>query len=316
VPQGYAIRGASHDDVPSVLAVASACDLEESGGVDMHETWLRDDWRRPRFDPSTDAWIVTGPDGDVVAAAYTWDEEPLVTFDSGGWVHPMHRGRGLGTALAASVETRAIRDVAQLPPGSAPRVHQWFDAANARASALFERRGYAPEREFLHMQIDVAPGLQAGSAPDGIGIRPRGEDDDRAIFAAVDEAFREHWGYRPEPYDEWVSAWQGSATYDPTLWFVATDGEELVGAALCTTLEDRGWIGDLAVRPGWRRRGIGEALLRAAFARFAERGLPSVMLNVDRDNTTGATRVYERAGMRVRRRWLVMAKTLTGVPRG
>jgi hypothetical protein len=41
-------------------------------------------WLRPRFDPSTDAWIVTGQGGEVVAAAYTWDEEPRTVFDSAG----------------------------------------------------------------------------------------------------------------------------------------------------------------------------------------------------------------------------------------
>ena len=79
-------------------------------------------------------------------------------------------------------------------------------------------------------------------------------------------------------------------------------------------VDGRGWVSSLAVRDAWRRRGIGEALLRAAFARFRERGMTTVVLNVDRDNTTGATRLYERAGMRLRRRWLVVAKTLTAAP--
>jgi ribosomal protein S18 acetylase RimI-like enzyme len=74
-----------------------------------------------------------------------------------------------------------------------------------------------------------------------------------------------------------------------------------------------GWIGDLAVRDAWRGRGIGEALLRAAFRLFADRGLTHARLNVDAGNATGALRLYERAGMRVRREWLVVAKTLVDV---
>ena len=162
------------------------------------------------------------------------------------------------------------------------------------------------------MQIDVGPGLEAGLAREGIRIRGRVEPDDPAIFAAVEEAFREHWGFQPERYEEWLDEWRGSATYDPTLWLVATEDEEIVGAMLANVVGSDGWIGDLAVRDAWRRRGVGESLLRAAFAMFASRGVTTVMLNVDRDNTTGATRLYERAGMHVRRRWSIVAKTLIG----
>ena len=313
LPPGYAMRPATRDDIPAVTAVGRACDLEDSGNVDVSEDWIRDDWRRPRFDPATNAWIVTGPGEDVVAAAYTWDEEPGCLFDSNGWVHPGHRGRGLGTALARAVERRALRDASALPTGSALRVHQSFDAADPGARALFERSGYALVREFLHMEIQLEPGMQAGSPPEGIEIRPRVETDDPLIHAAMEETFRDHWGFQPEPYERWSDIWHGSVTYDPTLWLVATDGDELVGAMLASAEEDRGWIGDLGVRNAWRSRGVGEALLRAAFALFQGRGLTTAMLNVDRDNTTGATRLYQRAGMHERRRWFVVEKTLAGV---
>jgi mycothiol synthase len=311
---GYVLRSATRDDIPAVAEVGRACDLADFGEVDVHEDWIRDDWGRPRFDPSTDAWVVTAPGGEVVAAAFTWDEEPRTVFDSVGWVHPAHRGRGIGTALALEVERRAVRDAATLPAGSAPRVNQSIGADVADARALFEGLGYTDERTFLHMQIDLEGDVDPGEAPPGIEIRPRAESDDRAIFTAMDEGFRQHWGYRSQPYEEWLQEWTSSVTHDPSLWLVAVDGDEIVGASLGSIAEDRGWIGDLAVRDAWRRRGIGEALLRASFAMFRDRGLTTVMLNVDRDNTTGATRLYERAGMHVRRSWAVVAKTLTSAP--
>jgi mycothiol synthase len=36
---------------------------------------------------------------------------------------------------------------------------------------------------------------------------------------------------------------------------------------------------------------------------FADRGVRRVILNVDAENSTGATALYERAGMRVINRW-------------
>jgi len=49
-------------------------------------------------------------------------------------------------------------------------------------------------------------------------------------------------------------------------------------------------VGELGVLAPWRGRGIASALLGRAFATFASRGLPRVMLNVDSENSTGAVR--------------------------
>ena len=65
----------------------------------------------------------------------------------------------------------------------------------------------------------------------------------------------------------------------------------------------------LAVRKPWRSRGLGLALLRQSFADFAARGANRVGLVVDAENTTGAVRLYERAGMRPVRRLDVYERT-------
>ena len=57
-------------------------------------------------------------------------------------------------------------------------------------------------------------------------------------------------------------------------------------------------IAELGVRPPWRGRGIGTALLRHSFADIARRGGSEVTLWVDSENATGAVGVYERVGMR------------------
>ena len=60
-----------------------------------------------------------------------------------------------------------------------------------------------------------------------------------------------------------------------------------------------GWVRSLWVRRPWRKRGLGNALLLNAFRQFHERGERRVGLGVDAESPTGATRLYERAGMRV-----------------
>src|ERR671922_216071 len=58
------------------------------------------------------------------------------------------------------------------------------------------------------------------------------------------------------------------------------------------------------------RRGLGLALLLRSFGQFYERGERRVALSVDIENPTGATRLYERAGMRVEREEVLYEKEL------
>jgi len=53
----------------------------------------------------------------------------------------------------------------------------------------------------------------------------------------------------------------------------------------------------------WRRRGIGKALLRRAFAELAGRGSREVRLGVDTKNVHGAIALYEGVGMSTYRRY-------------
>ena len=66
----------------------------------------------------------------------------------------------------------------------------------------------------------------------------------------------------------------------------------------------------MAVRRPWRGRGVGHALLLAAFRSLRERGHSVARLYVDAQNVTNAVRVYEAAGMHVARRFDVMEKSL------
>ena len=55
------------------------------------------------------------------------------------------------------------------------------------------------------------------------------------------------------------------------------------------------------MRRPWRRQGLGEALLLHSFRAFRERGFTRGTLGVDASSPTGATRLYERAGMTIYR---------------
>jgi len=126
---------------------------------------------------------------------------------------------------------------------------------------------------------------------------------------ALYEAFRDHWGSLPETYEQYrdrILHLFERPSVSPALSLAALDGEEVVAATISSKGMPgdplQGWIHLLGVRRAWRRRGVGEALLRRSFAVFRAAGLASAGLNVDAESLTGATRLYERVGMRVTRR--------------
>ena len=88
-----------------------------------------------------------------------------------------------------------------------------------------------------------------------------------------------------------------------SLWLMAREDGAPVIALTATAGDEGGSVHLLGVRASHRGRGIGSAMLRHAFATFASRGLTRAMVNVDAENVTGATGVYEPVGMRVVGRW-------------
>ena len=71
---------------------------------------------------------------------------------------------------------------------------------------------------------------------------------------------------------------------NPGLSFVARDGEQLVGAVLCTHDGRRGYIDQLAVRESHRRQGIGKGLVARCLYNLMRSGIRKWHLFVQEDN--------------------------------
>ncbi|SDA20458.1 GNAT family acetyltransferase [Sphingomonas sp. NFR15] len=77
---------------------------------------------------------------------------------------------------------------------------------------------------------------------------------------------------------------------------VARDGTDAIGSVMVGFDGHRGWIYYLAVAPERRRSGLGRALMAAAQAWLAARGVPKVQLMVREGNAT-ALGFYEALGL-------------------
>jgi ribosomal protein S18 acetylase RimI-like enzyme len=282
--QARPLRGEDAEAVARLFVEA----FGESRRMDAREIheWLGNQ----AFDPEQ---LVVLLDGDRVVGYFdVWQEDEQVTLDvaaPGFWdeafEHAENRARALG----------------------AERVRSFFVEGHELGEVV-GARGYRPIRGSWTMEVEF--GVEAPAepvVPDGIEIRTyRHPEDEARVHEAAQEAFADHWAFHPSPLESWREFAVNVSNFDPDLWLVAWAGDEVAGASLNYPERSgdpgHGWIGTLAVRRPWRRRGIGEVLLRRSFAVLHARGLRKVRLSVDAENTTGATRLYERAGMHVLRR--------------
>lgn len=133
------------------------------------------------------------------------------------------------------------------------------------------------------------------------------------------EAFRDNWGYVDRPFEEELQRWMHLLDRDPDsdpspFWFVAVDEEEIAGLCLCNPWQagepGTAWVHVVGVRPPWRRRGLALALLHHSFGALYRQGRHRIALEVDTQSSTGATYLYEKAGMQVERQYDFFEKEL------
>ena len=306
---GYRLRSPTPEDIEAVAEVLIADELDDGGQVVLGEDFLQGAWSRPDFDLATDAWVVTDGAGAIVGYAQARLDEPRVV-ESWGVVHPTLRGRGIGSSLFDRIEERA----SELVDGRADgRFRHSINSGDGAAAAMLRERGLQQVRHFWHMQIDLAGPVEAGPAPEGIEIAAIHVPDDLPVVHAIlVDAFADDWGHHPEPFEKFVEEEATGPRFDPALWLLAKEDGQAIGSVTASLSGDRGWVDYLAVRRSHRGRGVGAALLRHSFSALARPGVERVLVNVDAENPTGATDLYERVGMRIVKRWDLWERPISG----
>ena len=281
---------------------------------------IRTDWESPGFDIENAGRVLVNPAGEMIGSIVVWDNDAVpvhVGIDLD--IHPDYNDTDVGRQLFDWAEERAYQAIDRVPENARVVLSGWTLDSYAPRKHLLDAMGMKHIRSFYTMRIDMDSPPQVPTWPEGIRVRQfNRETDELALVKAVDEAFKDHWGYVEEPFEEVLKHWRHwmdtSEFYDPTLWFLAMDGDEIVGVSLCeprsSESPDAGYVADLAVRRPWRRRGIATALLQHSFGKLWKRGKQAVTLGVDASSLTNATRLYEKVGMRVSRHWLTYEKEL------
>jgi mycothiol synthase len=314
-PPGLVLRPyAGLSGAPEMLRVFTAGNVAD--GIDQRTSeaglinWLTHPSRG--FDPVDDL-VLAQVEGEVVGYGWTFWVD---TTDGGrdyvtrGHVHPAWRRRGVGTAILERNEAR-LRAVAAAHDTERPKVMGTFaDERRPGAVALVTAHGYQPVRYFFDMLRPALDEIDVPPLPDGLELRlVHDRAGFRRLFDADAEAFLDHWGGF-DASDETFEEWLGEPGFDPSLFVIAWEGDEIAGAVLNFIDENeneqlnrkRGLLASVFVRRPWRRRGLASALVARSLVVLRERGMTSAWLGVDADNPTGALGVYERAGFAVHSR--------------
>jgi mycothiol synthase len=306
------LRPASWADVNTVAQLThDVAEMEGDASFVLTAEELANEWNGEGFRVERDVFIVETNDGHVVGSEEFYNESGHFKLKADGCVHPGFRGLGIGTSLLDKVAERAKAEMEFSEPGVRVFLQTAINNKDEAGHTLLKTKGYSPIRYFWRMEIKLREAPSAMTFPDNIELRPFIKDEHAVAVWQVDtEVFRDHWGSHDHTYENWSHRKFGNPNFDSTLWVVVWDGNQIAGFSQNRFRMGIGWVGTIGVRRPWRKKGLGLALLQYSFGEFYKRGTTTIGLGVDASNPTGATRLYERAGMYVASEFATYEKEL------
>jgi mycothiol synthase len=312
VPEGLTLRRyAGFSDLVEFVRLENAESMADNIPERTTIDKLRVAFSNPNdvFDPIRDITVATIGDKVVGYSERNWvdtSDGELREYRLHGVVDPAWRRRGIGTALLLDSEQRT-RDLVAAQNPSRPCVFgSWGADSQIGDFALLRANGYEPVRYFFDMVRRTMDDIPDLPIPDGLEVRPITPDLYRQVWDADLEAFHDHWGGH-DASEEAFQRWISRPTFDPSLWVIAFDGDEVAGGVM-NSIDDeenealgikRGWLASVWTRRQWRRRGLAKAAIGRSLAIHRDRGMTTAGLGVDADNPSGALGLYEDMGFEV-----------------
>ena len=307
-------------DYSHMLDIVNGC--KEIDGIERTDTI--DDIRNyyehlVNSDPYQDITFVEIDGSPIGYSRVYWDrlDDGIRTYTSFGYILPEWRRKGIGTEMLKKNQDR-IREIASTHPDNEPKYYQSFAADTELSTiALLESQGYSPVRHEFSLVRDLKKPIPNLPLPQGLVIKPVQEEHIMPVILAADEAFQDHWGYRPTDSVE-IERWKKSSFFQPELWKVAWDGNQVAGSVqnFYLPLENeeytrkRGYTEGISTRRPWRKRGLASALIAESMKMFKVMGMTETAHDVDAENTSGALRLYKKLGYKVVKQYTTYRKTM------
>jgi mycothiol synthase len=290
LPDGYTARPLTPSDARAVFEVMAAQEVHDLGTVEVEEADIVGDWQRPSFEVSASTVGVFDGDRLVAYAEVGGDGRGDAA------VHPDHRGRGIGTALATWTQELARERGAPVFGMSVPE--------GSPADLLLESLGYFVRWSSWVLELPEGKQIAAQPLPQRYSIRTaESEADRRAVWTVIEDAFLE-WSERDRrSFEDFTATTVRRPGFEPWNLRIVVDADgAAVGACFLVLSEDSGYVDQVAVRKDRRGLGLARALLADAFANARAHG--ATRCDLSTDSRTGALGLYERVGMVVTSTWV------------
>lgn len=324
--KAFSLRSYIRSDADAVVQVVNTA-AAQTIGVPQAVVDRVGNVRLARYVPETSEKVVAlSPQNDVVGYAYLANVEQHIVFEVGGAVRPDCWGKGVGTMLLDWAEQHASQQSIRAPAGVKTVLQANIYENQHEAIELFTQRSYVSVREWLHLVIELDTPPVMPSLPDGLQLREMDLDNDWDIVGpAMDEAFADHWGAISLPEAETMASDEAQqATADilqdesysnaPGFCFIVLDKHVVAGGILCNNKlvesHNSGRVGSLFVRPGYRRKGVGHALMLAAFNNFWNHGIRRIITDTDSESFSETPIFYTRLGLNTYRREFLFEKVI------
>jgi mycothiol synthase len=266
---------------------------------------LQSEFDTPSVDKSRDLRLWEDADGKLIACGFLWIAEPSEVIDGylSLYLHPNNRGGNLETQIIRWGEERMC-EVKQ-EKGFSTKLRIGSVDRDTQRIAILEKQGFQCDRYFFRMERNLAEPIPEPVFPDGFTVRHiQGEQDAEAWVDLYNNSFIDHWNHHDETVEN-LKHWLGRADYraDLDLVAIANDGtfaafcyseiHSEYSARMGTNLS---YVDILGTRRGFRKMGLGRAMLLSALHKLKNAGMDVARLGVDANNPNGALRLYESVG--------------------
>ncbi|MBN2005618.1 MAG: GNAT family N-acetyltransferase [Anaerolineae bacterium] len=239
----------------------------------------------------------------------------------GHFVHllPAWRKYGIRQTMLQYNELRAREIAAGHPKTNARWFEAWASEHEHDWREVLLTADYRPVRygyQMVRPDLENIPDLPL---PAGLEVRPVGPEQYRQVWEAAQEAFRDHWGYSDDEWaDENYTSWMEWPDFEPRLWQVAWDKDEVAGMILNFINRNenqqyqrlRGYTETICVRRPWRRLGLARALIARSLRLLKDEGMAEACLGVDAQNPNGARHLYESMGFQTTKEYTTYRKLM------
>ena len=229
-------------------------------------------------------------------------------------VAPEHRRKGIGQALAEKAKE-------SLKKRSMQTVEAGAVLEKPEASGLWEKLGFKRVRIFSLMErrLDIIPSCVGENRDVRLRkFQKRSLEDLKLLNWLSNEAFKEHYNYRPDTIDETRYFLEQDPTFKEQEWmFVLLKDKPVgyVGLGIDQKYNEEkntrsGWILSIGVLKQSRLKGVGTRLMTESMKKLKAKGMITAMLGVDDQNPTKAIKLYEKVGFTAARKDVAYVKEL------